>query len=202
MSDDKPAMTGDRTMKLLNCPFCGGFASTTEGGKRWWVASQMDRAINATLEEDPQSAETLKEILWDNKVGILRVLQFVATCSPLPSEGMRSALVKARETIEQYRDECGPCEHDVNLCVCDLNNQLAQIDAALADDGWRPIETAPKDGTRIWGWFPKSHRTEKAFAMSWQENVYQPGDKGWTLDDGEDANLTYDPPTAWMPLLI
>lgn len=37
MSDDKPAMSGDREMKLLNCPFCGGFASTTEGGKRWWV---------------------------------------------------------------------------------------------------------------------------------------------------------------------
>lgn len=64
---------------------------------------------------------------------------------------------------------------------------------------WRVIATAPRDGTRIWGWFPSAHPPQ-AYAISWRENVYEPGDPNWTLDDGESANLTYDPPNHWMPL--
>lgn len=62
--------------------------------------------------------------------------------------------------------------------------------------GWQPIETAPKDGTRIWAWFPLA---KQAYAINWRENIYEQK-PNWTLDDGESATLTYDPPTRWMPL--
>jgi len=64
------------------------------------------------------------------------------------------------------------------------------------DEGWQPIETAPKDGTRIWGWFP--HRQE-CFALSWAFNEYDE-DVNWTLDDEESACRTHGKPTHWMPL--
>lgn len=107
------------------------------------IAEPLDKAINATFEEDPTSAETIKEILWDNKIGILRVLQSVA--SPAPS-AVRTALVKARKVVEGRWPE-----HPV-----EVDTLLEEIDAALsAPQGtegptlgeWLPIETAPKDGT-------------------------------------------------------
>jgi len=62
---------------------------------------------------------------------------------------------------------------------------------------WQPIETAPKNGTRIWAFFPFAQGT---FAISWRKNVYETKGPNWTLDDGESATLMYDPPTHWMPL--
>jgi len=64
------------------------------------------------------------------------------------------------------------------------------------DEGWQPIETAPKDGRRIWGWFP--YRQE-CFTLSWSFNDYDE-DVNWTLDDGESACCTHGKPTHWMPL--
>lgn len=64
---------------------------------------------------------------------------------------------------------------------------------------WRPIETAPKDGTRIWCWFHYDDEDSGAYAVRWDRNEYEES-KNWTLDDGESATLSYDPPTHWMPL--
>jgi hypothetical protein len=61
---------------------------------------------------------------------------------------------------------------------------------------WQPIETAPKDETRIWAWFPFAKQT---YAIRWRQNIYEL-EPNWTLDDGESATLTYDPPAYWMPL--
>lgn len=61
---------------------------------------------------------------------------------------------------------------------------------------WQAIETAPKDGTRIWAHFPF---VGEGNPVQWRRNHYEPK-SNWTLDDGESATLTYDPPTHWMPL--
>jgi hypothetical protein len=66
----------------------------------------------------------------------------------------------------------------------------------VARSRWMPIETAPKNGDRIWAWFPFS---KQAYAISFRENVYEQ-EPNWTLDDGESACLAYDPPTHWQPL--
>jgi hypothetical protein len=64
---------------------------------------------------------------------------------------------------------------------------------------WQPIEMAPKDGTRVLGYFPCAGQ-RVVTVMGWRENVYERGDPNWTTDDGESACLTYDPPTHFMPL--
>lgn len=61
---------------------------------------------------------------------------------------------------------------------------------------WMPINTAPRDGARIWAYFPFR---KDGFAVRWDRNVYE-DDINWTLDGGESAALSYDPPSHWMPL--
>lgn len=61
---------------------------------------------------------------------------------------------------------------------------------------WRPIETAPKDGTRVDLW-QQGHRVTDAF---WDE-----GEEWWCIDslysDGEPCPLAVSPePTHWRPL--
>ncbi len=63
---------------------------------------------------------------------------------------------------------------------------------------WKPIETAPRDGTRFLACFLKN-RYEQIFPIAWSENVYDEG-FGWTLDAGGSAVLMYDQLTHWMPL--
>lgn len=82
---------------------------------------------------------------------------------------------KAKERIQALEAKCAELERDA---------------------AWQPIETAPKDGTRVWAWFPF---TSKAYAINWRENVYEQ-EANWTLDDGENATITFDAPTHWMPL--
>jgi len=59
---------------------------------------------------------------------------------------------------------------------------------------WQPIETAPKDGTVIWGYW--KHATQ-----AWQGPVMYfidfEGDEKWVTDEYRDINTT---PTHWQPL--
>jgi hypothetical protein len=62
---------------------------------------------------------------------------------------------------------------------------------------WQPIETAPRDGTRVWLFCPWDRWVGSA---AWRQNVYHNGEEAWSEDDGESAVLGHDPPTHWMPL--
>jgi hypothetical protein len=55
---------------------------------------------------------------------------------------------------------------------------------------WRPIETAPKDGTRILTYCPKAPEYDHRAV---RENYFKDGT--WML-----SNSTFWPPTHWMPL--
>lgn len=60
----------------------------------------------------------------------------------------------------------------------------------------RPIETAPKDGTRIIGYGPNTLRAgEKSFL--WAEMEYRQG--GWWRDNrGQGFTISFHP-THWIP---
>ena len=66
-----------------------------------------------------------------------------------------------------------------------------------AKDGWRPIETAPKDGTRILAWPCDISRDRVGAAfVCW-------GAEGWELNPGPSAVHGIDwwqDPTHWQPL--
>lgn len=77
----------------------------------------------------------------------------------------------------------------------------ALSDAGMLAEGWRPIETAPKDGTWVQGLYP-----DDPWAPVWtvrcQEWRYD-GDSGenWYGDHhSSDTATDRDRPTAWLPL--
>ncbi|ANW00657.1 hypothetical protein [Bradyrhizobium icense] len=87
---------------------------------------------------------------------------------------------------------CGKQEGHSAVCVV---NELEALRASVEQQQWRPVETAPKDGTRILAF---SHHGAKGPVMSitwWRREEDRKGYVGW----GE-FNTTYWPPTHWMPL--
>lgn len=58
---------------------------------------------------------------------------------------------------------------------------------------WQLIETAPKDGTSILGWFPT---VDGAHRMWWNGRHLKAYGSGWIYGNGSGVEL----PTHWMPL--
>ena len=81
---------------------------------------------------------------------------------------------------------------------------LSKADQIISSlqDRWRPIETAPKDGTRVL----LAEPFEGGFEMSvgwWRSYINDSDDAGWM--DGTVQNWAYEEntilqPTHWMPL--
>lgn len=91
----------------------------------------------------------------------------------------------------------GKCVGNLSECVIDLAR--AAIAAAQSDGVWQPIETAPKDGTRIlfalpyvWCGYWRCERPVGMPDYRWDETWI-----GWTREAFEDRPLN---PTHWMPL--
>lgn len=59
---------------------------------------------------------------------------------------------------------------------------------------WQPIETAPKDGSKLLGWEPPDsiYTSPVLYAVCWWSG------NGW-VRDGDDFDLVVEP-THWMPL--
>jgi hypothetical protein len=59
---------------------------------------------------------------------------------------------------------------------------------------WQPIETAPKDGTPIWLFYPEAHEQDRQ-AVGWWVNDFR--EPRWM--DHADAH-DFIQPSHWMPL--
>lgn len=76
----------------------------------------------------------------------------------------------------------------------------AMAAALRHDDLWMPIETAPKDGTRVLvGRFTKGKMSSDRNGYMTVDWYRQPKDGAGFLGWGK-FNTTYWPPTHWMPL--
>jgi len=79
--------------------------------------------------------------------------------------------------------------------------QLREVAHALPDEvQWRPIETAPKDGTVIdlWDWKYMHRVTDACWRHHYWENGKPLGEKSWGAGD-RDGPFVMEP-THWMPL--
>lgn len=77
---------------------------------------------------------------------------------------------------------------------------VAKVKAAIAtgfDKPWNPIDSAPKDGTRILAYSPKAeaHNKDAIRITWWRADHGKYGFVGW----GE-FNDQFWPPTHWQPL--
>lgn len=62
---------------------------------------------------------------------------------------------------------------------------------------WKTIDTAPKDGTWFWAFYPRQHRYEDQFAVArWREAEH--GNEAMFWDSAEHRDD--EQPTHWMPL--
>lgn len=73
---------------------------------------------------------------------------------------------------------------------------LAALSAAgwVVEQGWQPIETAPRDGTWIWCWH-KEHRWQRVGMRSATS-----GPRWYYSGTGFSAQYADDAPTHWRPL--
>ena len=112
---------------------------------------------------------------------------------------LRTAAAAFEADLSEYCD--GPLRDALRaaLAQSEHNKKVDDWGATLPpqSDGWQPIETAPKDGTRIIVAKQSGYVMAWASSAYWFERQYKDREKysGWT--DGFDTLAT---PTHWMPL--
>lgn len=111
-------------------------------------------------------------------------------------EGLKAELEQARagrKLISSGAMDLGVMYASANERAAEAERQLAAL-RTQAPDSWRPIETAPKDGTRI-----LVGHSDAVFDAWWEEGGGN-GD-GWVdgCDDRYEDLIVYEP-THWMPL--
>jgi hypothetical protein len=74
-----------------------------------------------------------------------------------------------------------------------LRAYIAQNREAAAVSGWQPIETAPKDGSRLWLYWPTRNETDRQSVGWWHESVHG----CWWMDP---ADTESEGPTHWREL--
>nr|WP_176024695.1 DUF551 domain-containing protein [Brucella pseudintermedia] len=125
--------------------------------------------------------------------GIAReALQAAVPFLSQPSAARELALVDALEVAKNELQAWIKCADENGLCVTSTPHVIDHIDIALASlsspdhadagkvegDGWLPIESAPKDGTEIWGWHKVAGPAQTRFydgewcCVDWDEDQY------------------------------
>lgn len=156
---------------LKPCPFCGGAASLHDGMGEFWarcgdcgvtgaMRTRADRAVRDWNERAaPHPAEQ------DAREAVARVVEDAA-----------------REGIRNY------CLDRTDFTAAPFVRRILALTQA-APDGWRPIETAPKDGTHFLAYEATGDMFRAAFHR-----------EGYLMCFGGQPCVQTPEPDFWMPL--
>lgn len=114
------------------------------------------------------------------------------------------------ECARHYAEKPGTVSH---LTICDLYNAIARLARIIEEgermnDGWQPIETAPKDRLLIVGFYNELGRWRSMHAQ-YRDNLPrhddadaddEPAPAGWYEGSLEAEMLFPVRPSHWMPL--
>lgn len=136
---------------------------------------------------------------------------------PMPTEPKTEALPShdqmqlAMAIVRYLQGRCISDEELTKISTLDIANVIARRTPTPAvGDGWQPIETAPKDGTRVLFYDPDSSGLiyagvwDAKFCSEWPEGAEEAVYRGaWT--DYAVASFAYEEhceysPTHWQPL--
>lgn len=120
---------------------------------------------------------------------------------------MSDQMAQDRALVEVLRRphpaQVGP--YQCTCATCDVRHQAADAIARRLTDAeqaqWRPIETAPKDGTfvlacHVGPWAETYEQWRAPMTVAWRGfHPNAPGKKQWRNSDGKPVG-----PTHWMPL--
>ena len=152
-----------------------------------WIRKPVGEAYNMNTDMFDDAADEITRLRADNE-RLLAANRDVM----LHWNVLRDDYERLREAVSWLLSEYD-APNEIHEAVAKLRAALA---AQPAPSGWRPIETAPKDKTRVivakYGAHSPLH--EKAGDCWWACKAYFDGDC-WT--DGMDDLCT---PTHWMPL--
>ena len=100
------------------------------------------------------------------------------------------------QIVEFYRDQISECDSLSSECVDDILTYATRLEARVkeleAANAWQPIETAPRDGSRILAY---QSSTGDCISECWWEEDLTDFWAGWVNDFDSEPS-----PTHWRPL--
>lgn len=99
--------------------------------------------------------------------------------------------------MSQYAERCVD-DHYVEITKAELLSLIARIHQEREKAEWQPIETAPKDGTKVdlWAFWPEGSESKRSTDCYWVS-----GDKEWSFGRWSESSYVHRPViTHWRPL--
>lgn len=164
MTDMTPTHSSEEQSSLLPCPFCGEVPTTIEAdanqGYKWGrvrccIEGPEVRTGYETSDNAPWHANAIAA--WNTRADATSALrgadearQFPGNTCPASrhAQMIGEALVKG-EVFPQLSEEPAHCGQSILATVEALYRARTALRGAQKESGWRPIETAPKDGSEF-----------------------------------------------------
>ena len=98
-----------------------------------------------------------------------------------------------QEFWDDWHSHISEGDFENHWLIMDIDKALATIDRLIAEQGWQPIETAPKDGT-VFDVYTKYGRVTNCVACKQFGRIYSYNQES----DNYDRKVNFA--THWMPL--
>jgi Lar family restriction alleviation protein len=174
-------------MTLEPCPFCGGEPQVRMPTERDGFAAHVMCRCGAQLYGHKRHFASEQEAVeaWNRRAHLTQPAQAVDV-------GAVNGVIVDLEERARNGGDAFPDEFE------SWAETLTRALAGEKAEGWRPIETAPRDGTPVILGYANSHSCEGFWMGNPERNHW--GETGWFDSDSDVLCEHAHHPDAWMPL--